>query len=255
MDFDRLKFRTDHPEPHMPAELRKYMVAPQGLRNAKNKFRPVWESKFDLLQPTAELLREFIDAIGTRYRVEPCEAELNMDWITRTAKEAKQLQEFTLERVVAPNLRGPVYIDGGTAYFGRLSDDNGNKRPRNFVIYADQPSKRANAPCCHLEWRFNGPAPLAAIGLYSLEDCINFDHHQFWAKHLHLFALPSLADIARWLAPEGADLSAKTLTKRANAFKDKYRLHGAFILQDCRRENPMIDRILTPVDNALFIPT
>ncbi|MGP8433730.1 hypothetical protein ACT2FY_05455 [Paraburkholderia fungorum] len=253
-DFDRLKFRTNHPEPHMPVELRNYMVEPENLRNNKNKFQPVWQSKFDLLQPTAELLREFIAAIGTRYRVELCEAELNMDWITRTTKDAKKLQEFVLERVIATNLREPVYIDEGTVYFARLTDGNGNKRPRNFVIYADEPSKRANASCCHLEWRFCGPAALASIYLYSLEDCINFDHHNFWTDHLRLFALPSLADIARWLAQDSADVSATTLTKRANAFKDQYRLHGAFILQDCRRKNPSISDILMPVDNALFIP-
>lgn len=254
-DFDRLKFRTNHPEPHMPVELRNYMVEPENLRNNKNKFQPVWQSKFDLLQPTTELLREFIAAIGTRYRVELCEAELNMDWITRTTQDAKKLQEFVLERVIATNLREPVYIDEGTAYFARLKDGNGNKRPRNFIIYADKPSKRANAPCCHLEWRFCSPATLASIYLYSLEDCINFDHHNFWTEHLRLFSLPSLADIARWLEQDSADVSAKTRRKRANAFKDQYRLHGAFILQDCRRENPTIDKILTPVDNALFIPT
>lgn len=254
MAVDRLKFWIDHPEPHMPAELLKFQVDPLKLRNSKNKYHPVRQSKFDLHQPTTELLSEYVAAIRTRYRVALCEVELNMDWITGTAKEAMQLQDFALAHVQVPHLRDPVTVFKTTAYFGPRADGNSNKLPHNFVVYADKPSKRVNRPCCHLEWRFCGPAALGNIGLFSLEDCINFDHRRFWSERLRLFSLPSKAEIARWLAPEKADVSPAALTKRANRFMDQYRLDGAFNLQNCRVANPDIQKILKPVDNVLFIP-
>jgi hypothetical protein len=253
MGIDRLKFWLDDPEPHLPAELMKRRVDPRKRRNDKTKYHPKWQSKFDLFQPDADNLRAFEEAIGTRYSVKLSEVELNMDWITRTDEEAMELRDFALAHMRVPYWKEPVKIKERTAYFRRLDDGNGNKQLRNLVIYADNLDKRTGRPCCHIEWRFCGPAPLGDIGLFTLDDCATFDHRDFWSRHLDLFALPPKAAISHWLDGESA-ISGTAHRKRADRFLEQYRQDGAFVLQNCRLNNPKISTILTPVDNALFLP-
>ncbi|SDG97578.1 hypothetical protein SAMN04487926_101480 [Paraburkholderia steynii] len=252
--IDRLKFSIDHPEPNLPAPLMKHRIPLEVARNGARKYHPVWQSKFDLLQPTIGQLRAYVNAIGPRYRVALNEIELNLDWMTGTAEAAMQLRDFVLARLLVPHLRDPVNVFNQTVYFGPRADGNGHKRPQNFVTYADKPSKLNGQPCCHLEWRFCGPAALGDIGLFSLDDCIAFDHRGFWAERLRLFALPSKADIGRWLNADNLGVSPTALTKRADRFLDPYRQDGGFILHNCRIEHRDIDAILKPVDNTLFLP-
>ena len=253
MGFDRLKFWLDDPDPQLPAELLKRRVDPQELHNHKTRYHHKWQSKFDLFQPEPDELRAFEGAIGARYSVKLCEAELNMDWITKSAEQAMKLRDVALEHVLVPYLKHPVSIHERTAYFLPRHDSNGNKQPRNFVIYADSPDKRTGRPCCHIEWRFCGPAALGNIGLFTLDDCARFDHRHFWLNNLHLFTQPSKAAISRWLDGDSL-VSGTTHRIHANAFLNQYRVDGAFVLQNCRLENPDISTILTPIGNALFLP-
>ena len=253
MAFDRLKFWLDDPEPHLPAELMKRRVDPRKLRNDKTKYQPKWQSKFDLFQPDADELQAFEEAIGARYSVKLCEAELNMDWITQTAEDAMELRDFALTHMLVPYVKQPVNIYEQTAYFQPRYDSNGNKQSRNLVIYADSPDKRTGRPCCHIEWRFCSPAALGNIGLFTLDDCVTFDHRDFWAENLRLLALPSKTAISRWLDGDSV-ISGTAHRNHADKFLDQYRQDGAFVLQNCRLKNPTISTILKPIDNALFLP-
>jgi len=253
MGIDRLKFWLDDAEPRLSAEQMQRRVDPRTVRNDKTKFQPKWQSKFDLFQPDADDLRAFEEAIGARYSVKLSEVELNMDWVTQTAEEAMELRDFALAHMRVSYWKEPVVIKEGTAYFRRLHDSNGKKQFRNLVIYADKPDKRTGRPCCHIEWRFCGPAPLADVGLFTLDDCATFDHQDFWSKHLDLFALPPKAAISHWLDGESA-ISGTAHRKRADKFLEPYRQDGAFVLQNCSLNNPTISEILTPIENALFLP-
>ena len=96
---------------------------------------------------------------------------------------------------------------------------------------------------------------MAASGLLTLADCVDFDHRAFWAENLRLFRMPSKGDLGRWLDPDNADVSEAALRKRADRFLNQYRHNEAFVLQDCRREYPDIDKLLLPLANELFLPT
>ena len=250
--YDRLHFWLDHPLPLIPLALRddeRVSIMPGSMQ-----YGPIWQTKIELLQPDADLLRACVDMAGERHRVLPNYAELKLDLLTRTENDAKLLQTAVLEHLIVKSPLYPVRIDRGTAYYMPPTNPSGKPLAFKFVIYADKPSKETGRPCCHLEWRLRGAATLENVGLISLDSCIDFDHRDFWSKRLHLFSPPSKAALARWLAPENADVSPAMLTKRANQFLRKYEHEDNLILQNCFVEHREIMDVLTPVDNALFLP-
>lgn len=250
--YDRLHFWLDHPLPLIPLALRNNERV--SIISGSMKYGPVWQTKIELLQPDASLLRACIDLASDRHRVLPNYAEIKLDLLTRTGNDAKLLQSFFLEHLLVKSSSHPVKIEKGTAYYMPPATPSGKRLAFNFAIYADKPSKETGRPCCHLEWRLRGAATLENIGLISLDSCIDFDHRDFWSKRLHLFSPPSKAALARWLAPENADVSPAMLTKRANQFLRKYEHDDTFIVQNCFVEHREIVELLTPVDNALFLP-
>lgn len=250
--YDRLHFWLDYPLPAIPPVLRdddRVSIIPRSM-----SYHPMWQTKFELLQPDSDLLRACIDMAGVRHRVELNSAEIKLDLITRTRSDAKSLQALFLEHLIVTSASHPVTIKQGTVYYMPPATPGGKPVPRSFVIYADNPSKETGRPCCHLEWRLKGVSILEGIGLVTLEDCIAFDHRHFWSKHMHLFAPPTKAALSRWLDPENANVSPTMLTKRADQFRQQYLHDGMLILQNCFVENREIVELLTPVDNALFLP-
>lgn len=249
--YDRLHFWIDHPLPVMPSALAKDERVT--IVRTAMQYGPKWQTKIELLQPDAELLRACIDMVGERYRVLLNYAEIKLDFLTRTRGNAKLLQSFFLEHLLIKSFSYPVWIEKGTAYFKPPLTATGKPFPFNFVIYSDKPNKETSRPCCHLEWRLTGTAALESVRLLTLDDCINFNHLDFWSKRLELFSPPSKAKLARWIDPDNANVSPTMLTKRADAFLEPYLHNGTFILQSCFVEKPDMNELLTTVDNALFL--
>jgi hypothetical protein len=250
--YDRLHFWLDHPLPLIPLALRVDERA--SIMPGSMQYGPVWQTKIELLQPDADLLRACIDMAGERHRVLPNYAEIKLDLLTRTENDAKLLQTAVLEHLIVKSSLYPVRIDRGTAYYMPPTNPSGKPLAFKFVIYADKPSKETGRPCCHLEWRLRGAAVLESVGLIALDSCIDFDHRDFWSKRLQLFSPPSKAALARWLDPENANVSPTMLTKRADHFLRRYMHDGTFIVQNCFVDRREIVELLTPVDNALFLP-
>jgi len=250
--YDRLHFWLDHPLPLIPLALRDDDRV--SIMSGSMQYRPVWQTKFELLQPDADLLRACIDMAGERHRVLPNYAEIKLDLLTRTGNDAKLLQAAVLEHLIVKSSLHPVRIERGTAYYMPPTTPSGKPIAFNFVIYADKPSKETGRPCCHLEWRLNSVAALESVGLIALDSCIDFDHRDFWSKRLHLCTPPSKAALARWLDPENANVSPTMLTKRADQFLRQYLHDGTFIVHNCFVEHRDIVELLKPVDNALFLP-
>jgi hypothetical protein len=250
--YDRLHFWLDHPLPLIPSVLRddeRVSIMPRSMQ-----YRPVWQTKIELLQPDADLLRACIDMAGERYRVIPNYVEIKLDLLTRTGNDAKLLQEVLLEHLIVKSCSYPVKIEKGTAYYMPLITPSGKPLAFNFVIYADKPNKETGCPCCHLEWRLRGVGALETVGLNALDSCVDFDHRDYWSKRLHLFSPPSKAALARWLDSENANVSSTMLTKRADQFLRQYMHDDTFIVQNCYVEHREIIELLTPVDNAWFLP-
>lgn len=250
--YDRLHFWLDHPLPAIPSALHEDDRVKVIARSMQ--YHPVWQTKIELLQPDVELLAACSGMIGSRYRTELSKAEIKLDLLTRTRSDAKHLQAIFLEHLLIESSSYPVKIEKGTAYFKPPTNAHGNPSPFNFVVYSDNPNKETGRPCCHLEWRVSGAAALENIGLITLENCTGFNHRDFWSKRLHLFTCPSKAAIGRWLQPDNADVSPTMLTNRADKFLKPHLHNSTLILQNCFVENPDLIELLTPVNNALFLP-
>jgi hypothetical protein len=260
MGFDRLKFWVDHPAPDIPvSQIRRHCRKLKVRECSSRPFHPAWQTEIDILQPGCEALRQLEIIVGTRHRVQLRYAELAIDWLVRDVKAAVELQAFFLNHLRVPYLRHDVRVEEGTAYFGPRADDEGQKRERNLVLYADRPSKLWDAgsgpdsPCCHLEYRFQGVHVLAQHGLLSLAGCVGFDHLDFWRRHLLLFHLPSKRELGRWINPACADVSPTALAKRADRFLGRYMHEDMFVLQDCYLDNRQIDKILEPLSSQPFL--
>jgi len=250
--YDRLHFWLDHPLPLIPSTLWKDRRV--SIIQNSQRYHPVWQTKIELLQPDADLLRACIGMAGKRYRILPNYVEIKLDLLTRTSDDAKLLQAIFLEHLLLKSSSYPVRVEKGTAYFMPPNTPAGRPTQRSLVMYSDNPNKETGRPCCHLEWRLDGVTTLESLGLIALDNCIDFDHRSFWSKRLCLFSSPTKAALARWLDPENAAVSPAMLTKRANQFLRKYEHEDTLILQNCFVEHHEIMDVLTPVDNVLFLP-
>ncbi|CAJ0724931.1 MULTISPECIES: hypothetical protein [Ralstonia] len=259
--FDRLTFWIDHPAPRIPVSGIERHCANLKVNAGKSLlFHPVWQTEIEIFQPSREALSVLVQAIGTRHRVQLSYSELALDWLVESRAAAYAIRNFLLAQMYVPYLRHDVTFAKTTAYFAPRADKNSLKSARNVALYDDSTSKlwaarQLRSPCCHLEHRLQGVETLAASGLLTLADCVDFDHRAFWAENLRLFRMPSKGDLGRWLDPDNADVSEAALRKRADRFLNQYRHNEAFVLQDCRREYPDIDKLLLPLANELFLPT
>ena len=259
--FDRITFWVDHPAPDIPVNEIKRHCADLTVNDGKSVlFHPVWQTEIEIFQPSREALSLLAEAIGTRHRAQLSYAELAIDWLVANRAAAYATRNFLLAHMHVPYLRHGVTFIDTTAYFAPRADRNSMKRARNVALYDDRtsklwPARQLRSPCCHLEYRLHGVGTLADYGLLTLADCADFDHRAFWAEHLHLCQLPKMAELGRWLDPSHAEVSDATLRKRAAQFLEQYSHRDIFVLQDCRRANPDIDKLLRPLSNDLFLPT
>ena len=260
--FDRVTFLVDHPKPDIPAsEIERHCSRLTITVGRSLSYHPMWQTTVDVFQPSDTAFSLLATAMGTRHATRLRYAELAIDWLVDTPTDAYSFRRFILGHVHVPYLRHNVGFAGMTAYFSpRTDQDTKKKNARNIVLYADRTSKlwsarQLHSPCCHLEYRLQGAGTLAAYGLLTLADCAHFDHHAFWAKNLRLYHLPKMAELGRWLRPDSVDMTDAALRKRANLFLSQYRHNETFVLQNCWRDAPGIDKLLQPLPNELFLPT
>lgn len=132
----------------------------------------------------------------------PCKVSrvhVALDVIPDSREAAKELQKY-LARTLLPSFRPfdevtwfPEDQDRdpwitASCYFGFTKSRGPGK---TATLYADQPSKITNAPCCHLEVRLELSRTLAANGIQDGLDLLRLDHRQFWQNHLSLVQLPT----------------------------------------------------------------
>lgn len=259
MGFDRITVWTDHPAPDIPVHLIKQHCRDVTVRNCNTqKFHPLWQTEIYVHQPTRQALVELQSALGPGRRTSIQYAEVAIDWITRDCVAAGFFYDFVLEHLRVPYMRQPLRFAEGTAYFTPRASSNGKKVGTNVVMYADEPSKLdasslVDQPCCHLEYRFHGIETLAQHGLLTLPDCVDFDHQVFWRENLRLYMLPKKVVLGRRLASCTAQVTDAVLTKRANTLLDRYRCGDVVVLQDLWREQRLIAKLVTRIDNLPFI--
>ena len=133
-------------------------------------------------------------------------------------------------------------------------------------MYAHRPSKLGNAqpsqslpPCLHIDWRATGSASVAVLGIVSLDDLIQFDHHAFWDRHVRMFELPAKATVLGRLLAKAAgadvDVSGTALRRRAARWIAKYSVDGKFVMHNALRATPKLIPMLNSVPFTVWLET
>ena len=206
------------------------------------KFNPQWKATVELYQPSAKALRLLVnDCLAEHVGALPTYAEVAVDFIFRSHRQAAVFGDYLAQRIVMRHQRQTVHVeDNTTIYFARRADVAGNKRGRVGCMYFDRPSKLASAhqgqPCVHVEIRLTGSAALSAVGIASASDFLTFDHLQFWASAISLYDLPSKTELGRHIGGrDDSGVSGTALRKRAEKFIRKASVDGQFFMHNAAR--------------------
>ncbi|MFM0191365.1 hypothetical protein PQR25_36770 [Paraburkholderia nemoris] len=260
--FDRLTIWIDHPSPDLPVEdIRKHCGNISVMPCKSVKYHNVWQTQIELFQPSSTALKALRNTTGHRYRTKLSYAEIALDWITSDEAQARELWTFFVTHFKLQSSRHHVQFFGDTAYYKPRSVEQSGRNACNLVVYPDRPSKlnvpnTVGKPCCHLEYRLSHPAMIGKVAsLFTVADCVAFDHQRFWQQHLTLFEIPSKADLGRILQRNKAHTSEAAHRKRAATFLDKRTHDGIYALQDCVLDFEVVSRILKPIDNHHFLKT
>ncbi len=88
---------------------------------SNNKFNPVMKSRLELFQPSKDVIVELERQIGSKYTYAITRAEIAMDLITPTTKEAGSAWTMFVHHLWFPRLQARAHVSHGTtAYWGSL---------------------------------------------------------------------------------------------------------------------------------------
>lgn len=220
-----------------------------------------WKLKIVILQPTARCLELLNRATGNHIATQLTYVEIACDLNANSAEQALRWRNDLMSKARMKSQRGTVVLEecGTTFYFG--SRNNRKKLRANVqAVYADKPSKLKNArpvendrPCLHIENRTSGATALAAHGIVSLSDLIQFDHQRFWNEHLIVYALPGVTKLGRILAEHfntDISISDTALVKKAHVWRKRYQIRDKFIMHNAIVANRGIEKYF---DRVKFI--
>jgi hypothetical protein len=154
------------------------------------KFGPRYRQRIELRQPSDEALAWLAghdDALINR-------VEIAIDFVFNSWAERDDECEF-LHRHIARRWHGKNQeirliksdSDVGDDVVGGTRYDAGRWAPNGIVFYPEHHSRvTGELACLHLEWRLNGLKSVQAAGIKSGGDFLEFNHRQFWKKHLLL---------------------------------------------------------------------
>lgn len=248
--FDRIAVATDCATVSGPvAKLEASCWGGMTVTHRRLKFNPQWKAKLDLYQPSTKALKVLVnDCLAEHVGALPTYAEIAVDFIFRSKRQAAIFGDYLAQRIVMSYQRQAVcVVDKTTIYFARRADGAGHKRGRVGCMYFDRPSKLASThygqPCVHVEIRLTGSAALSAVGIASASDFLTFDHLQFWASAISLYALPTKTELGRFIGGrDGGGVSGTALRKRADKFIRRASVDGQFFMHNAARLNPTVMR-------------
>jgi hypothetical protein len=243
--FDRVAVAIDSAGLSSPASRSLRIACGERLTQIIGRlpFNPSWKAKVELFQPSHGELKLLVeDCLGSEINALVVYGEIAMDFIFSTQEEAAQYGSWLATHITPRYQRDAVQLVGDTVYFGRRTDEAGEKRGRVVCIYFDRPSKLAGnslgRPCVHIEVRLTGSGALAAVGIGSVDDLLVFDHAAFWSSAVLARSLPSKTKLGRLLGgPGGSTVSGAALRKRAEKFIGACSVAGQFFMHNAARLN------------------
>jgi len=246
--FDRVTLWIDRPEfPIAMARLKKLCTKIK-VHLEQMPYQARWKLRLEIYQPTIECLEVLAKALGDYIAVQLTYVEMACDFPGNGKKQTREWRNAFLGAAKMKYQRQPVVRDKNTFYYGRRTDENGNKRGNVLAVYADRHSKILNArpvdgtpPCLHLDWRASGSAPLESHGIITIQDLINFNHPRFWSENIKMYELPKPTEFGRLLSIAD-DVELKigkpAMRKRARKFKDDNRIGEIFIMHNALLGRP-----------------
>jgi hypothetical protein len=141
-----------------------------------------------LNRPTEEILRE-LNALRLPHSITRC--DIAFDWPALTQREADNYQKF-LDRHVLVRYRRKgnrqIWAPSGAIAWKQYRKHH---RPaKNFMIYADRPSKMDKRPCSHFEIRLMTGKACRRAGLKTIADLLALDPSKLFSQQLRLVTHP-----------------------------------------------------------------
>ena len=258
--YDRITVWFDHSDPDIPRKkLESLCLGDVIPKLGSAPFQQHWKSKVTLFQPQPEALLVLSEWLrNSQYQTRLSEIEIACDFITKRKKHATQMLAWLLGHLYLRYHRTRVICSHKVIfYFHRRHDSRGHKTGKVFVLYADKKSKLPGSTygcrCCHIECRLFDNQHLEPLGLYTVDDLIEFDHLAFWTDTVQFARWSSKADLGRKIYPGTPNVSGAALRQHANNFIAEYRVEGAFVLQNALLEDRSLLEITEPIDtDAVF---
>ena len=220
---------------------------------------PLWRTQIDVTSPTPLWLRHFQQSVAFAAQIHITYVELAVDVLFESPDHSAKMQAAIIGHTKFMHRRDAAEEHQGTFYYGKRSRD-GKKNPHVVVLYADRPSKmntsrgQAQAETCsHLEHRLSGASTIAAAGIRTMADLIQFDHAAYHAQNNRIFQLPSQTELGGLLAAgQGHCVADAALRKRARKWRqDQQLVDGTFCLHNALLCTPGLERHLQRAD---FLP-
>lgn len=137
--------------------------------------------------------------------------------------------------------------------------DAGRSAPNGIVFYPTKHSRvTGEVDCLHLEWRSKGLASVRRVGINSGRDLIEFNHRQFWQKHLLLYDvdIERLGRLNRNRV-KGKRSRANQTAARINRRTGEVIRRSYFTVQeliDRQKQYYRVHRALSPISIGFLLP-
>ena len=227
--------------------------------SARMPMNPLWRTRIDLTAPTPLWMRHVQQAVASAAQIHITYVEPAVDVLFKSPDHSTKMQAAIIGHTKFMHRRDALAEHMGTYYCGKRSHA-GTKNAHVVALYADRPSKMGLAQglaqagiCMHLEHRLSGSSTIAAAGIRTMADLIQFDHAAYHAQNNRIFQLPSQTELGRLLAAgQGHCVADAALRKRARKWRAEHQLDdGTFCLHNALRGTSGLERHL---QRAEFLP-
>ena len=256
--YDRITLWLSLPELAIPLELIKQHCTDAKCSVKKMTFNARWKARLEILQPTKMCLRLLAKALGSEISAMPIYVEFACDLLASCEERAQRWSNDFVASAQIKHHRPTVIRSDTTWYAGSRHKQNGKRRKKVLAVYCDKPSKLNNArpdplqpPDFHVELRIFSSTALSKLGICCLNDLLQFDHYEYWDRHVRMYQLPSQrTELGMLLAKaSGADtdVSGTALRKRAARWIAKHSVDGNFVMHSALRRTPHVARFLRSI--------
>jgi len=200
-------------------------------------------SMVDVLQPDEEYLKNLQQAITGDYVINY--VEFSMDIMSEDENKIKQLRQLfnkflVYERKIKAGrfyyatgevkveVKGEVKVKGeNTYYFGNRTDHKDI-----LVVYSDKRSKVDKSYyCVHIEMRLIGSKILKRNKIYTVADLIDYNHDDFWNKHLDLRDV-SRNQLGRLCHPDQQGMNDSSYSRKGQTIVSHYKSSQELLLKN-----------------------